>query len=274
VVCTEHDVVAQAYQRLALGSHGRRARTFQALSRWVARREVSLLNRCQLVRVTNPKDEEILRSRGLSTECIVTELIGSNDPITESAPGRSGPVTFFGALWREENAKSASWFIREVWPRVIEQQPNAQFIAAGASPPADLLELDGRPGVSIRGWVADADLFYAESGVFVAPLLMGAGIKVKVLDAMRHRLPVVATSVGAEGIVETAPPGVLAAVTDDPRAFADAVVGLLTDDGLRRRTGIAAHEWMQTRPTFEDSVVASLDKFRSLVDSKPQRDHG
>ena len=80
----------------------------------------------------------------------------------------------------------------------------------------------------MTGYVDDLDPFYRDAFVFVAPLRLGAGLKFKVLDAMAYGLPVVATSVAAEGILEQCGPGCFAAVTDDPRRMAEAIVKLFT----------------------------------------------
>jgi glycosyltransferase involved in cell wall biosynthesis len=146
--------------------------------------------------------------------------------------------------------------------------PDAEFLAVGADPGPEVLALASVPGVTIRSWTPDLDEVYATAGVFVAPLVMGAGVKMKVLDAMRYALPVVATTIGAEGIVEEAPPGSFAAVTDDPQEFADAVSTLLEDQGRRSGIGETASTWMSARPTFEESVAASLQAYRDAAERR------
>lgn len=264
VVCTEHDVTAQVYDRFSATARGPLRIAYRVQSRRIARREAALLNQCDLVRVTNRKDERLLRLLGVHTPCVVTNAAPAPRPDLHDLPA-DGPVVFTGALWRRENARSVHWFVAEVWPIVRRQVPTARFLAVGADPASDLLRLSDVAGVEIRGWVPDLGAIYRQAAVFVAPLRMGAGVKIKVLDAMSHGLPVVATGIGAEGIVDEAPSGALAAVTDDPERFATAVVELLRDPASRQSIGRQAREWIAGLPTFEESVAESREAYAALV---------
>jgi glycosyltransferase involved in cell wall biosynthesis len=268
VVSTEHDVVAQTFARRAEAAHGVARLALSIQRRRVGRREIRYLNACDMVRVTSSKDEKLLRSMGLTAECLVTDFVGGGAPTRDFDLGRDGVVAFTGALWRLENSQSVQWFVNQVWPQVVARVPTAEFLAVGAQPGPELMALNARPGVTVRPWVPDLDEIYASAGVFVAPLVLGAGVKLKVLDAMRFGLPVVATTIGAEGIDDMAPPGAIAAVTNDPNAFAESVARLLNSPDRRLAAGKLASEWMAGRPSFADSVAASLTAYRDLVDRR------
>jgi hypothetical protein len=157
IVCTEPDVVAQTFHRRAQSSRGAKRAALTIQQRRIGRREIAYLNACDLVRVTNPKDERLLRSMGLTAPCLVTDIVGGGVPDRPFAFGRAGVVAFTGALWRTENARSLIWFVDSVWPLVRARVPDAEFLAVGADPGPEVLAagcddpvLDPRPGRGVR----------------------------------------------------------------------------------------------------------------------------
>ena len=153
---------------------------------------------------------------------------------------RAGQVVFVGPMWHAPNHDGASWFCSEVWGLVRASVPGARFRIIGSNAwgyPLDTAALAACPGVSVDGFVADLGRVYAEAAVAVAPLRYGAGMKGKVCEAMAAGVPVVTTTVGAEGL--RAVPGRDLLVADDPEAFARAVVSVLVDGDLAAAVGAA-----------------------------------
>ncbi|TNU60721.1 glycosyltransferase family 4 protein, partial [Bacillus velezensis] len=110
-------------------------------------------------------------------------------------------------------------------PIGLTHVPAARLVIAGANPPPQLQEAVARSDrAELTGFVPSLEPWYAQASVFVAPLLSGAGVKFKTVDAMLRGVPVVATPVGAEGIGDQ---GLFLAVTEDPDAFARAVIAEL-----------------------------------------------
>lgn len=151
----------------------------------------------------------------------------------QEVPGR---LLFLGAMSRQLNVEGAIYFYRRVFPRVRERFPAAHFWIVGGNPTATLrAACDADSSVRVTGFVEDIGEQYASASVFVAPILTGGGIIVKILDAMAAGVPVVTTTYGNEGIRAEA--GVDLFVADTPEDFASRVISLLGDDGLRRRVG-------------------------------------
>src|SRR5581483_3269969 len=95
------------------------------------------------------------------------------------------------------------------------------------------------------GYVPDLAPLFAAAGVLVVPLWVGGGVRVKILEAFARGLPVVSTTIGAEGIA--AVPGRDLLVADDPASFADAVVHVLTDRALAARLATSARAFVEAR---------------------------
>ncbi len=111
--------------------------------------------------------------------------------------GNKNQILFFGAMNRHENYDSVFWFLKNVFPYVSRN--DIEFVVLGGSPPKELKALQSER-VHILGFVDDITPYFTESKCFVAPLVLGAGIKVKILEAMSAGMPVITNNIGIEGI--------------------------------------------------------------------------
>jgi glycosyltransferase involved in cell wall biosynthesis len=259
-----HDVLTQKLRSEARGSPSLRRRGVSALKALRAGQvEPRLLRQVDHVFAFSAKDAQLLRRMRAAGRVDVVDPPIRVSP--EPAATQARPVvTFTGAMSRPVNAESVRWFIDTVWPHVHASVPEAVFVVAGAAPPAWLLARESE-SLNVTGFVEDLHQTYRNSSLFVAPLRVGAGLKFKVLDAMAHGLPVVATPVAAEGIVEEAEPGCFAAITDDPREMAASIVATLRDPAGARRVGERARRWVQDRFDFDRSVQRALEVYAELA---------
>jgi glycosyltransferase involved in cell wall biosynthesis len=146
-----------------------------------------------------------------------------------------------GGLHWPPNSQGVIWFAQEVWPRVLARVPEAVFTVIGKNPPS----LAGMAqAVEVAGYVADPEPYLAETAAFVVPLHAGGGMRVKILEAWRWGLPVVSTTIGAEGIDYENGRDLL--IADSPDAFAEAVVRLLCEWELAERIGQAGRRTVET----------------------------
>ena len=106
---------------------------------------------------------------------------------------------------------------------------------------------------------------YRDSSLFVAPLIAGAGVKFKVLDAMASGLPVVATPIAAEGIVEDAGESCFAAITEDPVVMAERIVFFLRHREAASDVGARARKWAHERFDFGQSARRALASYTRLA---------
>jgi polysaccharide biosynthesis protein PslH len=139
---------------------------------------------------------------------------------------------FVGALDYEPNTEAVEWFVRDVLPLVRREVPDARFRVVGRG--CDLLGWTSSvPGVELVGPVADLDAELRRADVSVVPIRVGAGTRLKVLEALANRLPLVSTRVGCEGIELV--DGEHALLADDATSFAASCVALALDGDLRQR---------------------------------------
>ena len=165
---------------------------------------------------------------------------------------------FVAGFGHPPNEDAAGWFVAEVLPLVVARVPAARLTIVGSHPSGRVRALAG-PNVAITGAVSAAELqrYYASARVAAVPLRVGAGVKLKVVEALAEGVPLVTTPIGAQGL-----PGLeeVAAVEADAASFADAVCALLTDDALwesRMAAGIA-YASARFRPSLlRDALLAA-----------------
>jgi glycosyltransferase involved in cell wall biosynthesis len=153
-------------------------------------------------------------------------------------PGLEEPATlvFEGAMSFGPNRAAAVWFCSHVLPLVLAAEPRARLLIVGRDPAPDVQALAG-PAVEVTGFVDDVRPYLARGAVFVAPLVSGAGIKNKILQAWAMARAVVGTTLATGGLrVE---PGVNALVADRPEDFCAACVRLFADPRERAALGAA-----------------------------------
>jgi glycosyltransferase involved in cell wall biosynthesis len=130
-------------------------------------------------------------------------------------------------------------------------------------PPRDLARGAPPAGVRVTGFVDDLQPVYQSTAVFIVPLLVGGGVRLKILHALARGLAVVSTSAGVEGSGLEAGRHVL--VADDPRAFADAVVAIASDAVLRRSLGDAGRACVLERFRPERRCAALTGLLEDVV---------
>lgn len=174
--------------------------------------------------------------------------------------GNNKNVIFVGTLSWEPNADAVIWFVENVWHSVRAEHPGSTFLVVGGGASKALVDRCAQiPGVSFLGFVDDLRDAYAQASIFVAPMRFGAGIKVKVVDAMYRGFPIVSTHCGVEGIGARSPDEYI--VADSASHFASAINRLLTDEALCRnlsrnaRAYSAEHlSWHSVLKTFDDAI--------------------
>ena len=174
--------------------------------------------------------------------------IGVDTQSLQPVPETSGTsrVLFAGTLGYQPNQEGVRWFVEQVWPGVRREIPEAEFEIAGRGAPPGLRALADHPGVVMKGEVPEMGPVYARSNVVVVPILSGAGVRVKVVEALASGRAIVSTSLGCEGL-----PGLRAReqllVADSSDEFAAGTVHLLRDPGLRAKLAQAARALAEAR---------------------------
>lgn len=175
-------------------------------------------------------------------------------------------ILFLGAMDRGPNIEAVLYFWKEILPLIRERLPDVKFYIVGSRPAPDVLKLaDADEKTVVTGFVDDLEPYYKKAAVFVAPLLTGGGIIVKILDALAAGTPVVTTSIGNEGIGAT--PGKHLLVGDTAEEIARNVIRLIEDERLRADLGQAGQDFIRKNYGYE-KWVGQLEEGYSALPGK------
>ncbi len=232
----------------------------RVISRWGASRSLDLVDERRWDRTQRECAEEVgavvvcspldVERSGVPNAVVIPN--GSVEPRNTIADrtallGKKPTFMFVGALDYEPNSEAVEWLVREVWPLVLERRPDAivRIIGRGRS---HVEWVDSEPGVELLGAVEDIQAELDRTDVSLVPIRVGAGTRLKVVEAMSNRIPLVSTSVGCEGI--SVVDGVHALIADDPRRFADACLRMVAEPLLRQELSEAAAELYEANYTW------------------------
>jgi GT2 family glycosyltransferase/SAM-dependent methyltransferase len=196
--------------------------------------------------VSDDERDQLARSAPGSPVLVIPVV---NEVADEIAPlaGREG-VLFVGGFEHPPNADAAILLVRSIMPLVWEQVPGLRVVIAGSNPTPEVQAL-ASANVEVTGWVEDLAPLIDGARVMAAPLRYGAGMKGKVTQSLGAGLPVVTTSIGAEGLGTQDGREML--IGEDPEALAERIVRVYADDELWRRLSLAGQGVVRRTASLE-----------------------
>ena len=144
-------------------------------------------------------------------------------------------IIYTGSMDWYPNEDAVIYFADEIFPRIQEKHPNIKFYIVGKDPTTRVRQLENRQGIIVTGRVEDPKPYIAQATVYVVPLRIGSGTRLKILEALAMEKAIVSTSVGEEGL--NLIDGEEIFIVDEPTRFADAVIQLISNRSMRRRIG-------------------------------------
>jgi glycosyltransferase involved in cell wall biosynthesis len=257
-----HNLDSEIWKRVgAAGTAGPRRVFVRAQEPRLRRLEASLTRRASGLSCVSERDRQALARLGPGPEAVV---VANGVDLSRYAFRRDPPpserILFVGDLSWPPNADGVRWFHRKVWPLVRERRPGASVEVVGRDAPRELLAL-ADPRFAFAGESGDTRPHWSAAAVAIVPLLAGGGTRLKILEAAACGVPVVSTRVGAEGL--DLADGRDLRLGDEPEAFADAIVGLLSDPEAARRQASAArarveslYDWKRIGADFAEVLAA------------------
>ena len=206
-----------------------------------------------LVVAVSPEDAALMhKNYGAENLAVVptgvdTEYFSSG----KDGMARGFNIVFTGSMDWLPNDDAIRWFATSILPKIRREVPDVSLTVVGRDPSASLVD-SFRHDASIRftGRVEDVRGFMDQASVYVVPIRIGGGTRLKIYEAMSMGLPIVSTTVGAEGLSFSN--GIDIVIQDDADSFAGAVIELLSDNALARKMGAAAERRARTELDWQN----------------------
>jgi glycosyltransferase involved in cell wall biosynthesis len=264
----QHNVEARIWQRIAENET-------RPLHRWFFRKQWQKLRsfeaescaRFDGVVTVSEEDAEAHRREYSLTNVLgaVPTGVDTEHFRNDARSPRPRSLVFLGSMDWMANQDSVLWFSAEMWPALRAQFPDLTITIVGRNPPANIRALAEQPGWTVTGTVPDVRPHLAESEILIVPLRIGGGTRIKIYEGIAAGLPVVSTSIGAEGL--PLHDGEHIVLADTPAAFVVAISSLLRDD--TRRNAIAVQGRDYVRANFGWSAVTDVfDNYLTAVAAK------
>ncbi|MGB2716068.1 MAG: glycosyltransferase [Vicinamibacterales bacterium] len=259
-----HNVEAEIWRR-----HTENARN--VLSRWLLKQqwhrmrrfERNALHRFDLVLAVSDADRETF-NRLYPTAVrrpihVVQTGVDTGYFSPAPSPSAGQHLVFTGSMDWLPNEDGMLFFVNDILPHIRTAVPDVTLSIIGRAPTPAVQRLADRNGITVTGRVDDVRPHVAAGTVYVVPLRIGGGTRLKIFEAMAMGKAVVSTTIGAEGLPVT--PGRNIVIADDPQAFAGTVVRLLRDSGMRRqiesearRLVVERYDWSAVAADFERAL--------------------
>lgn len=258
IIASEHDVTFLGYRRKYEYEEDAFKKAKKKIQyRTMRKAELKAIETCDYVCPHNHKDAALLYKAGVPKKKIHPIVPFYMDFTDIEWKGGSNNIVFFGAMGRDENHLTAMWLIDKVMPLLKDTDVVLQIIGGG---PKESLKNRQSDKVKVLGFVDDVAPYFAEAACMVAPLVLGAGIKVKVIEGMSSGVPVLTNNIGIEGI--DARDGIEYIHCESPEEYADAIRNLITDRQEAMKISANAKKMIHEKFDMERSAEKYLDMLR------------
>lgn len=164
-------------------------------------------------------------------------------PIFKADPN----ILFIGNYSHYPNVDAVSYFGKKIFPKVQDEIKDARFLIVGRNPPNSFYEMSKKnPSIKVCGYVENLLQIFEKSQVFVCPIRLGGGFRVKLLETMAHGLPIVSSPVGIEGLYDYIKGKNIVLLAKNKNNFAQNVINLLKDSNLRNNYSIKGRKFIES----------------------------
>lgn len=243
----EHELLQRTYRQEKL-----------SLRKWYSWQESRLLKpgeleRCRqanLVLVTSER-EQLHLQRMLPGQVI--EVVPNGVDIDmfsrHQLAEQTHQIIFTGAMDYHPNIQAVLFFAQQCWPKLRAQIPDATWLIVGRNPPPEVQQLGALEGVTVTGSVPDVRPYMETAAVAIAPLQVGSGTRLKILEALSMQKAVVTTTIGCEGLAVESGKHLL--IADQPDMFVQAIITLFHSPETRAKYGRAGRTLVENEYSWE-----------------------
>lgn len=259
-VASEHDVSFLGAKRELNQAKGIRKINRKLYYQNLKKRELKSIKKCDYVVTHNDKDRHILLDNGIekSKLGVIVPYFEKPDPVPRG--NTCNDIIFYGAMNRYENEISALWFIKNVMPRIKDL--NIRYVIIGNKPSEELKKFSSER-IVVTGFVEDIRTYFSKAKCLAAPIQAGAGVKVKILEAMAMGVPVLTNSMGIEGI--DARNGLEYIHCESPEEYENAIRKIVNGEVCTEKMSKLEVEMIERQYDREKSYIQYSNKIYELI---------
>ena len=243
-----HNIEHEIWQQLAKKERNSIKKYFlKLLAKNLKTKELELINSVDFILPLSSKDDVNINAISKNPSFHIPVSI---DNQKQKIDFSSISICFIGSFNWIPNREGIVWFIKNIFPRIKENYPEISINIAGIES-EKIIELKGLDGVNVKGFVKNSSDFLLENGIFIAPLISGSGVKIKVLEALSLGLPCVLTEIAAEGL--DLPASIKISKTADE--FTTDLLHLIRNESARKQRGTDSYSFVTSE--FSDKKISS-----------------
>ncbi len=221
--------------------------------------------------ITSPVDRDELLRVALPRKTVPVSILPNGVDLeyfrrTTDHPRDEETIVFTGKMSYHANISMVDHLVHEIMPKVWVKRPTAKLIIVGKDPPRRVREFAQNSLVEVTGTVEDIRPYLWRATAAVVPLVYGAGIQNKILEAMASETPVITTSAAFLGL--QANPGTDALIVDTAEDFSEAIVRLIENQALQREIGSAGLRYVNTHHDWSDISSQLVTCYRTAISQK------
>jgi polysaccharide biosynthesis protein PslH len=267
-VLFQHNVESSLWDRRAQTESGLlRKMVYKLEAAKMQRYERGTIRRFHHVIAVSEHDRKLMKEMDKACEITVVPTGVDTEKYSPAPASTAKPplVVFTGSMDWEPNIDAVMNFCSDIWPKILQEFPEARFQVVGRDPRPSVRKL-ASGSVEITGTVPSVDEYLRRATVVVVPLRAGGGTRLKIFEAMATGKAVVSTTVGAEGLDVTHGQDVILA--DDAPTFAESILSLLRHDELRHGYERAAaalatkYDWSNIAVRFEEALLRAKARYQ------------
>lgn len=215
-----------------------------------------------VIAVSDEDRAYLIAHRGAPTYVMPNGISAADYAPPADATREAHLLVFSGKMDYRPNVDAVEWFHHTIFPLVRERLPDTRLLIVGRNPHRRLESLAADEGVEVTGWVDSVQPYLHRATIYVAPLRMGSGTRLKILQAMAARCAVVSTSIGAAGLNEAAHSAI--AISNEAEEFTETIVSLLADESRRRALGRLAQDRVRSHYDWAALIPQLLQAYREI----------
>lgn len=267
IVYRAHNIEHEIWDRTAINSQGLKKWYLKILARRIRKFEKRLLNDYDLIVPITDRDSALLNKLGNRKPSHVSQTGIDSSVLIPNAKNLEHPSLFhIGSMEWTPNQEGLVWFMDNCWNEIHKKYPDLKFYVAGRNAPVWLQKKLEAPNVVFEGEVADAYEFMNSKSIMIVPLISGSGMRIKVIEGMALGKPIVATTVGTEGISTTSGKNII--VADDARDFNNAIFELIKNRDYFDLISKNAIEFIHEKFDNLASASALVEFYKKHIDKQ------